>query len=130
MLRIRHGVLPKCHVKARPPQWWGEQHGRAAVPDEVRLPRTPQPVPGPAHPVQAGHLHQVMVMMVMMMMMMMVNGDDVDDNDDDDDDNVDDDVADLRKLIRARVPGESDHGEPSGGAQGGPSWHGVGIQPE
>ena len=70
-----------------------------------------------------------------------VNDDGVDDDsvDDDsvDDDSVDDDDDDcvlwfvhLRKLIRARVPGESDHGQPGGGAQSGPPWDGVWPKPE
>ena len=39
-------------------------------------------------------------------------------------------VGDLGQLIGARVPGESDHGEPGGRPQSGPAGHGVGIQPE
>ena len=38
--------------------------------------------------------------------------------------------GDLRKLIRAGVPGEGDHGEPGGGAQSGPARHGVRVEPE
>ena len=38
--------------------------------------------------------------------------------------------AHLGKLVWAGAPGEGDHGQPGGGAQGRPARHGVGVQPE